>query len=95
MKKPFLLIALVAVAFFTNPSFERHRSSFDEAFRADHPLLGLFGGGALASQALTYHNYVLFSTADFGHKNVSVGALGFVHVRTARLGDMAAELQKP
>jgi hypothetical protein len=94
MKKlGFVILALVA-AFFTNPSLQHHRDSFDQEFRRDHPVLGMFGGGTLASQALTYHNYFLFSTAEFGHKTVSVGALGMVHVRTASLSDMADELQK-
>ena len=94
MKKlAFLILALVA-AFFTNPSLQRHRDSFDQEFRRDHPVLGMFGGGALASQALTYRNYILFSTAEFGHKTVSVGALGMVHIRTAKLSDMAEEIQK-
>lgn len=94
MKKLVFIVVVLAVAFFTNPSLAHHRESFDAEFRHDHPVLGMFGGGALASQALTYHNYVLFSTAEFGHKTVSVGALGMVHVRTASLADMAEEVQR-
>jgi hypothetical protein len=94
MKKLILLVVIAAAAFFTNPSLARHRDAFDQEFRRDHPVLGLFGGGALASQALTYHNYGVFSTAEFGHKTVSVGMLGMVHVRTARISDMAEEVQK-
>ncbi|MDB4949611.1 MAG: hypothetical protein JWM27_2260 [Gemmatimonadetes bacterium] len=94
MKKLILLAAAAVVAFFTNPSSGRHQEAFDQEFRRDHPVMGFLGGGLVASHMLTYHGYGVFSTSEFGHRTMSVGAFGIVHVRTAAIANMADELLK-
>ena len=64
-----------------NPSEERHRERFGEAFRAGHPVLSLFGGGRVAPSLLAYRSYGIVSVGRVGDRVATVGALGTVRVR--------------
>jgi hypothetical protein len=90
--KPAALLAALGLAWLLNPSEERHRARFAEDFRADHPVLTLFGADRVAPSLLTYRSYGFVSAGRVGERVATVGGLGMVHVRELdleRLGDEA------
>lgn len=77
-----LAIALVLVlAFFTNPSPEKHRASIKAAIGQRSPLAGALGLGALAAFVSNYHSLGVASYTDVNGKTASIGAFGMVFVR--------------
>lgn len=77
-----LAIALVLVlAFFTNPSPEKHRASIKAAIGQRSPLAGALGLGALAAFVSNYHSLGVASYTEVNGKTASIGAFGMVFVR--------------
>jgi hypothetical protein len=72
---------LLALAFVSNPSAERHRAAIKEAVAERSPVAGALGIGAIAAFATTYHSWGIYSYTTSNERTVSVGALGVVHVR--------------
>ncbi|HEX2189179.1 MAG TPA: hypothetical protein VHG51_09800 [Longimicrobiaceae bacterium] len=87
------LLLGIAVLWALNPSAERHGERFAEGFRAEHPVLTLFGADRVAPTLLTYRSYGVLSAGWVGDELVTFGAVGMVHVRGVemeRLGEEAA-----
>jgi multisubunit Na+/H+ antiporter MnhB subunit len=74
-------VALVAIAFATNPSPERHREKIKAAIGERSPLAGALGLGALTAFTSTYHPLGVASYTTVNDRTVSVGAFGMVFVR--------------
>jgi hypothetical protein len=70
--------AIVALAFVLNPSPDQHRAKIKEAIAERNQLAGLFGLGALAAMASTYHPLGVASYTTVNDRVVSIGALGMV-----------------
>ena len=70
--------AIVALAFVLNPSPDQHRAKIKEAIAERNQLAGLFGLGALAAMASTYHPLGVTSYTTVNDRVVSIGALGMV-----------------
>lgn len=70
--------SIVALAFILNPSPEQHRTKIKEAIAERNQLAGMFGLGALAAMASTYHPLGVASYTTVNDRTVSVGALGMV-----------------
>jgi hypothetical protein len=75
-----VVLALVVLAFLTNPSPERHRIKIREAVGERSPIAGALGLGSLAAFASTYHPMGVASYTTVNDKTVSVGAFGVVWV---------------
>ena len=75
-----MLAAVLAAAWFTNPSAEKHREAIRDATRERSPLAGLLGIGALTAFASTYHPLGIASYTTVNGKTVSWGAFGYVSV---------------
>lgn len=93
MKKLLALAVLVALGllFVLNPSEETHRERFGEAFRADHPVLSLFGADRVAPSLLSYRSYGVASVGRVGDHVVTVGVLGMVRVRELDMEKLGQE----
>ncbi|HEX2092688.1 MAG TPA: hypothetical protein VHG28_09815 [Longimicrobiaceae bacterium] len=91
MKKLVALAAVLLVLAFLNPSEAEHRARFAETFRADHPVLSLFGADRLAPVLLTYRSYGIASVGWVGDEVVTVGVLGRVRVREVDMEKLARE----
>ncbi|MET0349670.1 MAG: hypothetical protein ABW067_07765 [Rhizobacter sp.] len=76
-----VLAVLVAAAFLTNPSPERHRAKVRQAIAERSPIAGALGMGALTAFVSTYHPLGVASYTTVDDRVVSVGAFGYVHVR--------------
>lgn len=72
--------ALVALAFWLNPSPERHRERIKEAVAERSPIAGVLGIGALTAFASTYRSLGVASYTTVNDRTVSIGALGIVFV---------------
>lgn len=97
MKKLLVFLAVLGLLSFLNPSEVRHRERFAEGFRAEHPVLTLFGADRVAPTLLAYRSYGVASAGWVGDELVTVGALGMVHVRRLdmeRLGEEAGRQGK-
>lgn len=70
--------AIVALAFVLNPSPDQHRAKIKEAIAERNQLAGMFGLGALAAMASTYHPLGVASYTTVNDRVVSIGALGMV-----------------
>lgn len=70
--------AIVALAFVLNPSPDQHRAKIKEAIAERNQLAGMFGLGALAAMASTYHPLGVASYTTVNDRVISVGALGMV-----------------
>jgi hypothetical protein len=81
LKKALALVAAAGVLALLNPSEARHREGFAAAFRAEHPVLTLFGADRVAPTLLTYRSYGVVSVGRVGEHVVTVGGAGMVHVR--------------
>lgn len=75
-----VVLALVVLAFLTNPSPERHRAKIKEAIGERSPIAGALGLGSLAAFASSYHPLGVASYTTVNEKTVSVGAFGMVYV---------------
>lgn len=74
------LLALVA-AMALNPSDARHRSAIRDAVAQRSPIAGALGLGAIKAMTVEYHSFGIVSYTSSDDYVISVGALGFVHVR--------------
>lgn len=74
----FLAIAILLAV--TNPSAESHRKTIAAEFKAERPLAGAVGLGAIGAQLPEYHSAVLGSYTTAGNEITSIGALGMVWV---------------
>lgn len=72
--------AVVALAFVSNPSAERHRLKIKEAISERSPVAGVLGLGSLAGFASTYRSFGVASYTTVGDRTLSIGALGMVYV---------------
>lgn len=79
--------ALVALAFVTNPSPERHRDKIKQAIAERSPIAGALGIGALTAFTSTYHPLGVASYTTSGDRTVSIGAFGMVFVRQPSSSD--------
>ncbi|MEE8187081.1 MAG: hypothetical protein V3T99_05415 [Nitrososphaerales archaeon] len=84
-KKPnTIIIAGILILFFlglTNPSLEEHQQRIkDEVFR-QHPLIGVLGGGWLASKIPNYHSPIFFSFTEFNGEITTVGIADYVWIK--------------
>jgi len=73
-------VAVVGLAFLSNPSAERHREKVKEVVSDRNPLAGLIGVGHLTAFASTYHRLAVASYTTLDGKVVTVGAFGIVMV---------------
>ncbi|HEV2146178.1 MAG TPA: hypothetical protein VGR37_02045 [Longimicrobiaceae bacterium] len=92
IKKLLAFAAVLGLLFLLNPSEPRHRERFAEGFRADHPVLSLFGADRVVPSLLSYRSYGVVSVGRVGERLATVGVLGMVHVRELeleRLGEAA------
>lgn len=97
LKKLAGLVLGLGLLWAVNPSEGRHRDHFAEAFRADHPVLSLFGADRVVPTLLSYRSYGVASAGWVGDELVTVGAVGMVHVRgldMERLGQEAGRQGK-
>jgi hypothetical protein len=77
------LLVVLAVAILlavTNPSADSHRKAMADEYKAERPLAGAVGLGALSAQLPEYHSAILGSYTTSGDELASVGLLGFVWV---------------
>ncbi len=91
MKKLLAIAAVLGLPALLNPSEERHREGFAEAFRADHPVLTLFGADRVAPSLLTRRSYGVLSVGRVGEHVATVGALGVVRVRELDMEKLGRE----
>jgi hypothetical protein len=75
------LALVVALAFVTNPSADRHRAAIKAAVAERSPVAGALGIGALAAFVTTYHSWGVASATMANERTITVGAFGIVHVR--------------
>jgi hypothetical protein len=75
------LALVVALAFVTNPSADRHRAAIKEAVAERSPVAGALGIGALAAFATTYQSWGVASITTANERTLTIGAFGYVHVR--------------
>ncbi|MGI9627977.1 MAG: hypothetical protein ACR2QM_14160 [Longimicrobiales bacterium] len=73
-----LAVAILLVV--TNPTAKAHREAIAGELRAERPLAGAVGLGALGAQLPEYRSAVLCSYTISGDELVSIGALGMVWV---------------
>jgi hypothetical protein len=91
MKKLLALAAVLGLLFVLNPSEEKHRERFGEAFRADHPVLSLFGADRVAPSLISYRSYGVASVGRVGDHVATVGVLGHVRVRELDMEKLGQE----
>jgi hypothetical protein len=72
--------SVLALAFFLNPSPERHRTKIKEAMAARSPVARVLGLGSLAAFASSYHSLGVASYTTAGERTLSVGLMGMVYV---------------
>lgn len=75
----FLVIAGILL-FFTNPSYNNHRTTVNNEFKKTNRLVGILGGGRAVGALSTYNDFLLFSTTEIDGKLLSVGVLSKVVV---------------
>jgi hypothetical protein len=75
------LALVVAIAFVTNPSADRHRAAIKAAVAERSPVAGALGIGALAAFTSTYHSWGVASVTTANDRTLTIGAFGIVHVR--------------
>lgn len=80
--KILIVIALIlTLAFFTNPSLQKHRGAIADRYAEENPITGALGVGTLISNvSVSYNNYFFFSTARLEDKTVSIGLFGKVFI---------------
>lgn len=82
-----LAAALIAAAFWLNPSPVQHRARINAAIAERSPLAGLLGVGAFTAFASTYHPLGVASYTTVNGHTLSVGVLGMVFVLQPSQGD--------
>jgi hypothetical protein len=75
-----ILVAALLLALALNPSPDRHRTRIKEVVGERSPVARMFGVGALAAFASSYHSLGVASYTKAGDKTLSVGAFGIVVV---------------
>lgn len=91
MKKLLATAAVLGLLALLNPSEARHREGFADAFRADHPVLTLFGADRVAPSLLAYRSYGIASVGMVGDNVATVGVLGMVRVRELDMEKLGQE----
>ncbi|HEX7383479.1 MAG TPA: hypothetical protein VF291_04155 [Burkholderiaceae bacterium] len=76
-----VVLALVVLAFATNPSPERHRARIRDAVAERRPIAGALGLGSLRAFGASYHSLGVASYTTDGERTVSFGLFGMVFVR--------------
>ncbi len=78
----FFLILILTIAYFTNPSFDDHKSKIENKFVEQNPISGFFGVGKIISNLVEYHDNIFFSytTEKIKKNKLSVGFFGMVWV---------------
>lgn len=72
---------VLALAFLTNPSPEKHRAEIKEAIAERNQLAGVLGIGSLTAFISTYHTLGVASYTTVDEETVSIGAFGMVYVK--------------
>jgi hypothetical protein len=75
-----VLIAILVLAFVTNPSLELHRAAIREKVSNIAPIASVFGAGQIAAWTTQYHSLGVASYTVRDGRVVSIGAFGMVHV---------------
>lgn len=75
-----ILLALVGLAFVTNPGAQAHRDKLKAEVAARSQLAGLLHLGDLAAFVSTYHTLGVASYSTVDDKALTYGAFGFVFV---------------
>jgi hypothetical protein len=73
-----VLLAIAILLAVTNPSADSHRKAIAAEFKAERPLAGAVGLGAIGAQLPEYHSAVLGSYTTAGDELTSIGLLGMV-----------------
>lgn len=73
---------VIALAFVSNPSAEKHRAAIRTAVADRSPVAGALGIGALTAFTSTYESWGVVSITTVNGRTVSIGAFGWVHVRS-------------
>ena len=76
----FIIIIIIVVAFFTNPSFENHVNKIDIEYDKVNPITGILVGPIVIKQVTTYNDYYVFSTTTCNGHLLSIGAFTKVGV---------------
>ncbi len=76
------MLLVVASAYATNPSPDRHAEAIRAAVKVERPIAGALGLGHLEAYRADYHDLGVASYTTVGGKLRSFGAFGLVHVRT-------------
>lgn len=77
-----IVIALLLLAFVTNPSPERHREKIKAEVANRSPIAGMLGMGSLEAFASSYHSIGIASYTKGREHVLSYGAFGIVFVNT-------------
>ncbi len=80
LKITFVLIAVLGLGYFLNPSPERHRANIKSSIAASSPLAAALGLGSATAFVSTYKSLGIASYTTVGERTVSVGAFGVVFV---------------
>lgn len=76
-----ILLVLLGVLAWSNPSQADHQRAFADKFKEDNPIISWFGGAKVASEFMGYDSYVIFSVGRLADEPVSVGLFGEVFAR--------------
>jgi hypothetical protein len=79
-------LLVVAAAYATNPSPDRHAEAIRAAVKAERPIAGALGLGHLEAFRADYHDLGIASYTSLDGEVRSYGAFGLVHVRAADAG---------
>ncbi len=80
LKTSIALLVLLAVAFVSNPSPERHREHLKATVAERSPLAGALKLGHVAAWVSTYHSLGVASYTTVNERVVTYGAFGLVFV---------------
>jgi|GEM_PF-6699998 len=76
--KRYILLVLLGVLIWSNPSHADHQRAFADKFKEDNPIISWFGGAKAASEFVGYDSYVIFSVGRLADEPVSLGLFGKV-----------------
>lgn len=74
------LVLFGGIAFFTNPSHEKHKEAIRDYIAQQAPIASAFGIGRVAAWATKYESYGVMSKTMDGSNTISFGAFGMVFV---------------
>lgn len=95
LKKRYILILIILIAFVTNPSKEKHRNvikgKINVVMGADNPYVGGDSSGhedvflnEMIDSYISYSNYLLFSTIGVDYQGetrvIGIGVFGYVYI---------------